>query len=107
MELFVMAATVSHARQLQDAREAEAAQAVQLANVFCRESRRRVRRLFQDLWRNDDAGKNQLAASVMKGEHAWLEEGRLDMELTPDDFKTRSITQPRVAEPELKRTASS
>ena len=57
MELFVMAATVSHARQLQDAGETEAAQAVQLANVFCREERRRVRRLFQDLWRNDDAGR--------------------------------------------------
>ena len=107
MELFVMAATVSHARQLQDAHEAEAAQASALADVFCRDSRRRVRRLFQDLWRNDDAGKNQLAASVMKGEHAWLEEGRLDMGLVPDDFKTRSITQPRATEPELKRAVPS
>jgi alkylation response protein AidB-like acyl-CoA dehydrogenase len=107
MELFVMAATVSHARQLQDDRAPEAAQAADLADVFCWESRRRVRRLFQDLWSNEDAEKNRLAASVMKGEHSWLEEGRLDMLYGPDAFKTKSVTQPRVAEPELKRAVPS
>jgi hypothetical protein len=107
MELFVIAATVSHARQLHDERQPEAARAAELADVFCRDSRRRIQRLFQDLWRNDDAGKNQLAARVMNGEHAWLEEGRLDLGFTPDAFKTRSITQPRAPEAELKRAAPS
>ena len=107
MELFVMAATVSHARQLRDDGAAEAAHAAELADVFCRDSRRRVRRFFQDLWRNDDAAKNQLAASVMKGEHTWLEEGRLDLGFSAEDFKTRSVTQPRAPESELKRAAPS
>jgi hypothetical protein len=107
MELFVMAAAVSHARQLLDDRAPEALHAAELADVFCRESRRRVRRLFRDLWRNDDARKNQLAASVMKGDHAWLEEGRLDLGFGPDAFKTRSLTQARVPQPEPKRAAES
>ena len=107
MELFVMAATVSHARQLRDDREAEAEGAAALADLFCRDSRRRVRRLFQDLWSNDDAGKNQLAASVMKGEQVWLEEGRLDLGFGPDSFKTRAFTQTDAPEPDLKRAAPS
>ncbi len=107
MELFVMAATVAHARQLQDDRAPEAAPAAELANVFCRESRRRVRRLFQDLWRNDDAAKSRLAASVMQGEQTWLEQGRLDLGFEPDDFKTRSLTQPRAPEPDVKRAVPS
>ncbi|MGH7893483.1 MAG: acyl-CoA dehydrogenase family protein [Candidatus Binatia bacterium] len=107
MELFVMAASVSHARQLHDDRAAEAEHAAALADLFCRNSRRRVRRLFQDLWSNEDAGKNELAASVMKGEHVWLEEGRLDLGFGPDDFKTRSVTQASAPGPELKRAAPS
>jgi hypothetical protein len=107
MELFVIAATVSHARQLRDDGSPEAPRAAELADVFCRDSRRRVRRLFQDLWRNDDAGKTRLAASVMQGEHTWLEEGRLDFGYGPDAFKTRSVTQPRAPEAELKRAVPS
>jgi hypothetical protein len=107
MELFAMAASVSHARQLQEDGAPEAERAVALADVFCRGSRRKVRRLFQDLWSNEDARKNQLAASVMKGEHTWLEEGRLDFGFGPDAFKTRSITQPAAPEPALRRAAPS
>jgi hypothetical protein len=107
MELFAMAASVCHARQLHDNREAEAEHAAALADLFCRGSRRRVRRLFQDLWSNEDARKNQLVASVMQGEHVWLEEGRLDLGFGPDAFKTRSFTQAVVPEPELKRAAPS
>jgi len=107
MELFAMAAAVSHARRLRDAGHAEAAGAEALADSFCSDSRRRVRRLLQDLWSNEDARKNQLAASVMQGEHVWLEKGRLDLGFGPDAFKTRSITQASAAQPELKRATPS
>ena len=107
MELFVMAATVSHARQMKDDGHPDAAHAAELADLFCQESRRRVRRLFQDLWRNADAGKNKLAASVMNGENVWLEQGRLDFGLTPESFKTKALTQPVAPEPELKRAVPS
>jgi alkylation response protein AidB-like acyl-CoA dehydrogenase len=107
MELFAMAAAVSHARRLRDGRNAEAPAAEALADAFCRDSRRRVRRLFQDLWSNEDARRNQLAASVMKGEHLWLEQGRLDLGFAPDAFKTRSVTQAGAAEVDLRRAAPS
>src|SRR3989449_8325504 len=57
MELFAMAASVCHARALRDDGHGEAG-ATALADLFCRDSRRRVRRLFQDLWSNEDARKN-------------------------------------------------
>jgi alkylation response protein AidB-like acyl-CoA dehydrogenase len=107
MELFAVAAAVSHARQLRDGRHPEAPSAEALVDSFCRESRRRVRRLFRDLWSNEDARKNRLAASVMKGEHLWLEQGRLDLGFAPDAFKTRSVTQAGAAQPELRRAAPS
>ena len=34
-----------------------------------------MRRLFHELWSNDDTDKNQLVAQVIKGEHLWLEAG--------------------------------
>jgi hypothetical protein len=107
MELFAMSASVAHARQLRDGGHPEARQAEVLADAFCRDARRRVLRLFQDLWRNDDARKNQLAANVMKGEHVWLEHGRLDLGFSQDAFKTRAMTQAASAQPELKRASPS
>jgi alkylation response protein AidB-like acyl-CoA dehydrogenase len=102
MELFAMTAAVSRARALRDVRAPEAEQAEALADLFCRNSRRKVRRWFQDLWRNEDGNKNRIAARVMNGEFQWVEEGRLDVGLTADSFKTRFLTrdtdrQPRVA----------
>src|SRR5207247_5128179 len=58
MELFAMAAVISRARQMVDDRDPEAERALALANLFCRTARRKVRRLFRDLWVNEDARKN-------------------------------------------------
>jgi alkylation response protein AidB-like acyl-CoA dehydrogenase len=93
MELFAMSAACSHARRLADQGNPNAAEAADLADLFCRMARRRVKRWFRDLWRNDDAAKNQLAARVMDGRHAWLEEGILDVGLDGDAFRTRGMTE--------------
>ncbi len=95
MELFVMAATISRARQMADDRDPEAERALELADLFCRAARRKVRRLFRDLWSNEDAAKNRVAASVMQGAQAWLEQGAMDIGLTPEAFKTRSLLAQR------------
>jgi alkylation response protein AidB-like acyl-CoA dehydrogenase len=95
MELFAMAATLSRARHMVDARDPEAERALELADLFCRGARRKVRRLFHDLWRNDDAHKNRVAAGVMRGEQAWLEQGAMDIGLTAEAFKTRSLLAQR------------
>ena len=102
MELFAMAAAVTHAARLADGRYPEAERARELADLFCRNAERKVRRLFADLWRNDDALKNQLAASVMEGGHAWLERGILPLGFSPADFRPRPYT-PSAAAPETER----
>ncbi|MGH7300195.1 MAG: acyl-CoA dehydrogenase family protein, partial [Candidatus Rokuibacteriota bacterium] len=97
MELFAMAAAVTHAARLADGRYPEAERARELADLFCRQARRKVRRLFADLWRNDDALKNRLAASVMTGQHTWLERGILELGLPPAAFRPRPFRAPEGA----------
>ena len=92
MELFAMAAAVTHAARLADGRYPEADRARELADLFCRTARRRVRRLFADLWRNDDALRNRVAASVMADRHTWLERGILELGLAPAAFRPRAFT---------------
>ncbi|HZR83940.1 MAG TPA: acyl-CoA dehydrogenase family protein [Candidatus Binatia bacterium] len=92
MELFAMSAACSHARRMLDDRDPDGERAVELADLFCRGARRRVDRLFEDLWRNDDAAKNAVAARLMKGDHGWLERGILDEGFTPESFQTRAMT---------------
>ena len=49
----------------------------ELADLFCRQARRRVRDLFRELWSNDDVARYRLGVSVLDGGHAWLEAGIL------------------------------
>jgi hypothetical protein len=98
MELFAMAATISRARRMADDRHPEAEKAAQLADLFCRMSRRKVRRLFRDLWSNEDAERNAVAAAVLRGDDVWLEQGILDIGLTPESFKTQSLLALRAKE---------
>jgi alkylation response protein AidB-like acyl-CoA dehydrogenase len=75
-ELFAMAATCVRAHALaNDGRK----EAIALADLFCRESRRRIDRLFNDFYGPDDGAMYKVAQQVLKGEHAWLEEGIMSM----------------------------
>jgi hypothetical protein len=78
--LFAMAAAVSRAQTMAGRRHPRAAEAGTLADLFCRDSRRRVKRLFQDLWANDDELKYRAAQSVLRGEQVWLEEGSMGLQ---------------------------
>ena len=73
-ELFAMATSVTRAHALARAGSPNATSAEELADLFCRNARRKVRRLLRDLWSNDDALKYSLGAAVLDGEHLWLEE---------------------------------
>lgn len=73
-EIFAMAATISRVQAMRQTGHPEAASASELAELFCRQSRRKIRRLFIDLWSNDDARKYQVARNVLKGRHIWLED---------------------------------
>src|SRR5262249_21751318 len=95
MELFAMTASVARARQMLDERHPEAERAVQLADLFCRSSQRKVQRLFRELWRNDDARKNAVAAVVMQGQHPLLTDGIVNLGF---EYKTHFLTAPREEE---------
>jgi len=76
-ELFAQAAAVSRAHALGRRGGPEAASALDLADTFCRSSRRRVKELFRDLWSNDDARLYRTALDVLDGRYAWLQAGIL------------------------------
>ena len=53
---------------------------MEMADVFSRQSRRKVDQLFGSVFSNDDDRTYRLAQSVLKGEEAWLEEGIVRLE---------------------------
>src|SRR4051794_30684866 len=68
-ELFAIASAAVYAKTLGTSEAAE------LADVFCKQARRRVDVLFSELWANDDTDNYALAERVLSGAHTWLEEG--------------------------------
>jgi len=74
-ELYAMASTISRAKMLVEQGNAEA---MELAEVFCRESRDRVEASFRALYGEHDAALYRVAQRVVQGEHAWLEAGIVD-----------------------------
>ncbi len=76
-ELFAMTASVSQATQLY--REGEHRNALNLADVFCRGARRRVKQRFRALWSNEDERKYKLARQVLDNQFTWVEDGVLGL----------------------------
>ena len=79
-ELFAMAATCARAQALRARDPAAGARAVRLADVFCRQARRRVRAKFSGLRRNEDVPTYKLAQEILAGEHRWLERDIVEIE---------------------------
>jgi len=77
-ELFAIASAAVYARTIAHERPERAESATELADLFCRQARRRVDRLFTELWANDDDEGYALARAVLDGRHTWIEEGILD-----------------------------
>ncbi|MCH8812055.1 MAG: acyl-CoA dehydrogenase family protein [Gemmatimonadetes bacterium] len=81
-ELFVMVATTVNAKALVDANPSDRSP-YQLADVFCRHSRTRIRDRFRHLFVNHDVVTYQVAQDAMKGSFEWLEEGLLTTDWVP------------------------
>ncbi|MGH8886497.1 MAG: acyl-CoA dehydrogenase family protein [Egibacteraceae bacterium] len=77
-ELFAMSAACVRAQMLVTDDLAHGAEAVELADLFCRGARRRVDHLFHALWRNDDAHNYAAALRVLDGRYTWAEQGIID-----------------------------
>jgi alkylation response protein AidB-like acyl-CoA dehydrogenase len=73
-ELFAMAATVSRAHAMVRKNPGDRGP-VELADLFCRQARRRVHDRFEDVWFNDDSRTYRLAQGVLRNQYEWLEEG--------------------------------
>ncbi len=72
-ELFAMAATCARAQRLYERDRTTGERAVKLADLFCRQARRRVRSKFNGLRRNEDVPTYKFAQEILAGEHRWLE----------------------------------
>jgi hypothetical protein len=83
-EIFAMAATCVRAHAL--ASEGNT-RALDLADLFCREARKRIDTLFGDFYGSNDGTSYRVAQQVLKGEHAWLE---TDIISLLDDQRTDS-----------------
>jgi alkylation response protein AidB-like acyl-CoA dehydrogenase len=76
-ELFAMSAACSRAHML--AKKQGRAEALELADLFCREARHRIAQHFRDFFGPNDDRLYKVSQRVLKGEHAWLEEGIVGM----------------------------
>jgi hypothetical protein len=88
-ELFAIAATCVHAHTLAgDGNK----RALDLADLFCREAKKRIDRLFDDFYGSDDGASYKVAQQVLKGEHAWLEDGIISLLGEQKSKETRNKT---------------
>ncbi len=87
MDLFAMAATICHAQQMAAQGHPSARDAQELADLFCRTHRMKIRRTFVDLWFNQDAIENRVGGHVLDGRYEWLERGIMGLGLSVDDLR--------------------
>jgi alkylation response protein AidB-like acyl-CoA dehydrogenase len=104
-ELFAMAASISRATAMREEGHPNAERATELADLFCRSSCRTVKRLFEDLWSNDDGERYRLGVAVVEGRHAWLEQGTLGVESYLSHDLQSLVTE--IGESESTRVAAS
>ncbi len=77
-ELFAIAAAVCYADTIGREHPERQAEAIELAELFCGQAKRRADALFHDLWANDDDANHAAAQRVLAGRYSWLEDGIVD-----------------------------
>lgn len=77
-ELFAVSAACVRAAMIAADEPSKGKSAMQLADTFAEQSRHRTERLLDELWQNTDAADERLAAHVLDGAYAWLEDGIID-----------------------------
>jgi alkylation response protein AidB-like acyl-CoA dehydrogenase len=94
-ELYAMSAACMRAKMLIDEGSPDALGAQELADLFCRGSRRRVDKLFSDLWHNDDQQNYDAAQKVLDGNYLWAEAGIIDPALLAAELRHEKPVKPR------------
>jgi hypothetical protein len=75
-ELYAMSAVCVRARR--DAAESQSANAIELADLFCRQARLKVERLFEAIQHNADPEAYDVARAALDDRYAWLERGIIE-----------------------------
>jgi alkylation response protein AidB-like acyl-CoA dehydrogenase len=78
-ELFVMTSVCVNAQRMLKDDPSETGPRT-LADLYCRQARRRIARSFDVLFDNDDTATYQVALELLEGRHTWLEEGIVSLE---------------------------
>ena len=90
-ELFAMAAATAYADTIGREQPERRTEAQELAELFCRQAKRRIEALFGELWDNEDDANREAAARLLDGRYLWLEDGIVDPSGTgpmiPDEVK--------------------
>jgi hypothetical protein len=77
-ELYAMSCACVYAQTIGREHPDRQQEAVELADLFCGQARRRADRLFSELWSNDDNAQYKTAQRVLAGRYAWFEADVLD-----------------------------
>jgi hypothetical protein len=95
-ELYAIAAACVYAKTIEQEHPKRAEQAREMADLFCRQARRRADVLFEELWHNDDDLNTKRAFGVLDGRYKWVEDGIVDpsgegpmIQPQPEGVKTR------------------
>ena len=102
-ELFAMSAAIVRARML--ARRGNAG-AESLAHAFCLEARERIEVSFSHLFGANDDALYKVSQQVLRGEHAWLEEGIVGMPPFEPGGATAGVAPVVAAKPVRREVAS-
>jgi len=73
-DLFAIAASCSYAAHLVSKNPSDRG-SIELADLFCRDATKRVKRQFRTLFFNNDAYAYGIAQKMLKGDYLWLEDG--------------------------------
>ena len=87
-ELFAMAATCVRA-QRDRGLQTDGRSVVELADLFCRASRRRIEALFAGVQANDDPAAYGVGRALLDRRYAWLEQG-----IIPPESRARGLAAP-------------
>ncbi len=98
VELFAQAATVARAQMMTRTGHPHAREARELADMFCRNSRRRVDALFRAMSHNDDVQKYRVAQGILEGRYAWWEEGIVGLGEEADALEPQFEAEPEPRE---------
>jgi hypothetical protein len=100
-DLYAMAASCVRAQMMAKRGQADA---VEMADVFCRIARQRIGQKFREMYGPGDVAGYKLAGDVLKGRHAWLEAGIIDP-VPAAEAKLRARNAQKAAVAETHETA--